>query len=232
MYRNIPAFVGLSDKFYTKLYKHTVLYSVPPNMDLLNSGAEAKYLRIILRGYCKMYSYMPTDKAYKKTKIISCGDAFPILEFFHGISSFLKVVTITAVDIFYIESKHMWHAMQFEHDQLFILKDVLHLHITKYGNILLKKPGRLPELFVDEKSYGRGNFFTYAIAGDVTEEGVNAAESEEIEKTCERNLGKFVKILRVIMLRRTIYPQSKVYFAWEILVCISTIIGIMINLTS
>lgn len=222
----------MSEKFYAKIYKHTAIFSIPPNTDVLSNRAETKFLRIILRGYCKMYSNVPIDRAFKRTKILSPGDGFPLMEFLHHIPSFLKVVTITAVDLFYLKIEDFHHALQYEHDEMYRFRDALNLHMTEFDKVLTERPGRLPVLLSEEKSYGRGEFFTYTVDDDTVDETEHTVKMEEIDKRHHEKVGKIGKILYYIMLRKTLHPQSKIYFTWEIIMCIITFIWIILTLTT
>lgn len=218
IYKAIPLFQGLSDVFFEKLYQRTSLFVIPPNYDVLRNEDHIYYLRVISRGYCKMYSHIPIDKAHGLTNILKPGDAFPVLEFLHDIPSFIRVVTLTAVELFYIKRRDVLNAMQFESIFHSDLLNVIAKHRVQKGKTLNKVQQRLPEFLPEEKSLGGGKYFTYTISDEYV---VKCQEEKKRKrKHSFENLGKMGRVLHYTMLPITIHPESKFYMCWEILVCL------------
>lgn len=136
-----------------------------------------------------MTSQIPIDKAYRRSRILKRGDAFPIIETFHAIPCFIDVMTLTAVELLYIDIRKIANILKAERKILEALHVALDLHMEEFNPILKKKAGRLPEMIPTEKSLGRGKIFTYTIMDP--EEGGDSLPPDPFAK-----LGSFFSFIR------------------------------------
>lgn len=230
VYKGIRLFDGCSEVFFSKLFLRTRLFVVPPNFHLIKYNAETRYLRLLSRGYCELTSHIPIDFAYGRTTILKPGDAFSLLEFLDRIPSFISVKSITAVEVFYITFADVENALKFEKIIYNDIATAIRNHKEDHERILQKLPGRLPELYAEEKSLGRGGFFTYTVS-DETELSADAKRRIDAEKKIKESLGKSAGLFSLFMLPWTINPQSKFYLTWEAIICTVAIIRVTMNCT-
>lgn len=226
----VPLFEGLPEWFFKELYLRANLLVLPPNHEILKYEADVNYLRIISRGYCKMISHLPMDDAYRRSNILGPGDLFPTLEFVHSVPSFIEVHTVTACELLRIPMKDIIIFMKIDNSFFEDYTKILNQHKLLNERTLMKMPLRMPELIPlrKKKSIEKSEYFTYTLL-DQTEDLFSKMKTD-FEENMNEKLGKFVKVMKFVMLKHTIHPESKGFIWFQGILIVLILLRISLSL--
>ena len=155
---------------------------LPPGTCITREDTFCENVNVILRGYCKAESVIPTDKYHQHVTTMSPGSMFPVMETLMEIKTFLKVTSVTFVEIASVTHEDLLKALkQFP---LFYgcLERSLGEHLEVHKVVLMRHKGKLPPMVSAVKSQGRGEFFTYTTNETFSEDPEKIAYMKEFKK--------------------------------------------------
>nr|XP_022913144.1 uncharacterized protein LOC111423988 [Onthophagus taurus] len=222
----VPLFRRCNDRTLLELAGISSIEICPPNMIVCRVNSKPTFLHVILNGYCKIESSIPTDKYHEISTTVTRGACFPILEVLMGIDTFLHVASVTYLEVIKIKRKPLLRILEHYCDNYHQLTNILTKHFEDNETVLSRRKGRLPDMVPTLRSQGRGEFFEYKCVDDVdvTEKDIN-----EFNNTFNV-IGRW-KFIRHVFLRKTFEPTSTFYLRWEIFRCVVAVIQVAYALT-
>ncbi|XP_022918862.2 uncharacterized protein [Onthophagus taurus] len=195
------------------------LHIAPPGTVLCRELSHASHIQIILRGYARGESTIPTDEYHGLSTILKPHDVFPLLGLTLGVRTFIKITAITYVEVAVIPYNKI--LAQLKNTNMMLYKHYIRSledHRKSYDMILMRRKGRLPEMVSSKKSYGKGEYFVYETNEKFDDSPIDLNVMGPYLK-----LGKW-KCIRYFFLPQSISPTNKFYTIWESIRC--TIIGL------
>ncbi|KAI4458789.1 cyclic nucleotide-gated cation channel subunit a [Holotrichia oblita] len=184
--KSVPFFLEVEDEFIRNVANIADLNVFPPSTVILREDIPVTVLNVIVRGYCTAESSIPTDKYHKYVNTYAYADCFPIMELFLGVNSFLKVVSITTVELISINLRELMVCIRSREKLNRDLERVLTFHMKSNYIVLTRQKGRLPALITGQKSLGKSDYFGYDI-----NDKIKADEHKIIFKKAFDKLGKY-----------------------------------------
>lgn len=109
-----------------------------------------------------METSIPTDNYRGNYSIYTSGDVFPLMESLMHINTFLKVTSLTFVEVACIPLQSIFSQIKNNDADLHVdLKITMLAFMKDNDTILMRRKGRLPEMVSAMKSYGKGEYFGY-----------------------------------------------------------------------
>ncbi|XP_071057155.1 uncharacterized protein [Onthophagus taurus] len=219
--KQVPLFHNTKKDTLRYICAHAQIKIIPPGATLMDVDVKSDIFYVIMRGFCRLRSFLPGDSERGATSILQIGDTFPFLETLHDTFSFVKVECLTVVELLLIKTHIVISAMQTSQTDFSFFKHALEEHRRIYGTIMKRTGARLPPMISKIKSKGKGNIFEYKIH-----------DSDDIEltkfvfKQAFANLGMW-SFIRFFVLKRTINPTNWPYITWEVFRCTLLIIYIL-----
>ncbi|GJQ67379.1 hypothetical protein Trydic_g8265 [Trypoxylus dichotomus] len=218
----VPIFQECERSILWNLAPLALLNVVPPGTLISREDSFQKYLKVILRGYCRVETSIPTDCYRGNYSIYSTGNVFPLVEALLDINCFLKVVSITFAEVACIPFQSLLSQFKNSDPDFYAdLKITLENFIREYDTILMRRKGRLPEMVSSKKSRGKGDFFTY---------DTNENFDDEKCRTILVEIGKWNFVQR-FFLKSTFSPKKLLYIVWECFRCSVSLVNIIYTMT-